>query len=356
MRFRRPSILLALVLATACPGAATAQTAAPSGTVTTAPATTASATSSPDTDAMNDKARDLFREGTKLYRAQKWAQAEAAFEAAWALTDKKSKGLVNNLGQTEMHLGKWREAAEHLNVARRLAGKGDKQLPDIEHDLGEAKKKVGTLNVTSNVEGARVLVGEQVIGKAPLLDPVFVEPGKVTLSALVEGYEGVRVEVEVAAGQEVPVALELKKPAAVPSATPTASGGPVTPPPPRSIVPALVIGGVALVGLGVGGGLLGASRDQYETTRRITTEIHDAKGTCEAGAAVVDARCEDARKAATTSNMLRDGGIASLAVGGAAAVVALGYVLWPRSQARTGLQVTPVVGQTVGGFVVNGGF
>ncbi|MFO0587774.1 MAG: PEGA domain-containing protein [Polyangiaceae bacterium] len=366
MRFRRPSILLALLLSAVTAGAATAQTPATSPSATASASTTASASANgADTEAMTDKARDLFREGTKLYRAQKWAQAEAAFEAAWALTDKKSKGLVNNLGQTEMHLGKWREAAEHLTTARRLAGKNDKQLPDIERDLAEAKKKVGTLNVTASVEGARVLVGEQVIGKAPLEDPVFVEPGKVTLSALLEGYQGVKVEVEVSAGQEMPVTLELQKPNAAPSATATASAAPTADPPARSMVPAFVIGGVGVAALIAGGVLIGVAESDRGDLRASAPK--DANGnllcwkTPAEGSTTLPA-CDAWRAKGAGINTEGNAGIGLLIGGGVALAGAAFYWLWaskpraPEHAAERRWVVAPVIGQSGGGFVWTGDF
>lgn len=352
MRIPRASMILALVIATSAPPAATmAQPAKPAGTL------------SADADAMNEKARELFREGTKHYRAEKWAQAEAAFEAAWALTDKKSKGLVNNLGQTEMHLGKFREAAEHLSAARRLAGKDDKQLADIERDLAESRKHVGTLVLAVGVEGAQIVLGGKPVGQAPLVDPLFVDPGKVTLSAFKDGYETAKVELDVAAGQEIPVTLALKKIEAAPvsSATATASTTAPPPPPPRSKVPAYVMGGAGVASLIAGGVLVGvasaAGSDLRADAPRGTNGELLCRRTVEpAGSAT--AQCDAWRARVGEATALGNAGVGFLVVAGLAAAGTVTYLLWPSSQpARAARwQVAPVIGANAGGVVLHGAF
>lgn len=320
------------------------------------PATTTAGISN-EADAMNEKARELFKEGNKLYRDQKYAQAEAAYEAAWALTDKKSKGLVNNLGQTEMHLGKYREAAEHLTIARRLAAHGDKQLSDIERDLAESKTKVCTLTITTNVEGAQLLLGDKPLGRAPLVDPVFVDPGKVTVSALKDGYAAAKLEVDARAGQDVPVKLALMMADSAPLPTASATGTAALPPPPRSKVPAIVMGSVAVVGAALGTGLLIGSRDKYDATQKITEDIRANKKSCVDGATNYDARCAGVATEGRGVNVLRDAGIVSIAAAGAAAAGAAIYLLWPAPGTSTrAVRVMPVASDTAAGLVMTGKF
>lgn len=350
MRFLRSLMTVTLAVAvTGWPQATSAQSG-PS-----APAATT------DTAAMTDKARDLFREGTRLFREQKWAQAEAAFEAAWALTDKTSRSLVDNLGQTEMRLGKYREAAEHLSVARRLTPPGDKQLADVERDLAEAKKKIGTLAVTCSVDGARIVVGDGVIGKAPLADPVFVDPGSVTVSALLEGYDSAKIQVNIKAGEERPVQLTLARTApaatATVSAVPTVtSHSPATGPKREIVIAGAVVAGVSLV---VGGVLLGAGEAMHGDLRGAAVKNPDGTLVCAKATApgTADAECDPLRARGGTATMLGQTGIGLLVAGGVVALGTAGYLVFARRPDPTaGVRVTPVIGPSVAGLQIVGGF
>lgn len=200
-------------------------------------------------DPMSDKARELFNEGKKLYREGKFGQAEASFEAAWGLA-LQSKGIAANLGDCELRLGKFREAAEHLAISARLAPPEDPQRAKTMASLAAAKAKIGTLVVKTNIPAEVMLDGKR-IGDAPLLDPIFVDPGKVKLRVRQEGYTSWEKEIDVAAGQEIPLDVALQKPAPIPTATATVTTTATAPPPPNR-VPAYVAFGVGGVGLLVG--------------------------------------------------------------------------------------------------------
>ncbi len=224
--------------------------AVPLANATAQPAPSPTAGAAAAEDPMSDKARDLFNEGKKLFRDGKYGQAEAAFEAAWALA-LKSKGIAANLGECEMHLGKNREAAEHLAISLRLASKDDPQRARTAANLAAVKAKIGTLVVTANVAGAEVLVDGQRVGEAPLVDPIFVEPGKRTVRVRLEGFASWEKELDVTAGQEVPLDVTLEKPAPIPTATATVSATATAPPPPNRL-PSYLAFGVGGAGLLVG--------------------------------------------------------------------------------------------------------
>lgn len=317
-----------------------------------APTSTSSATA--DADPMSDKARELFNEGNKLFREGKYGAAEASFEAAWGLA-LKSKGIAANLGECEMRLGKYREAAEHLAISLRLAPPSDPQRQRTAANFAAVKAKIGTLVLKASPDGAEVFVNGQRAGEAPLPDPIFVEPGRVKVRVRNEGYASWEKELDLAAGQEVPLDVTLEKSAPVPSASATATT--IPPPPPRSRIPALVLGGAAIVSAAVGAGLLAGSRAEYDKAVQLGEEIRGAGTTCKAGAAGFDARCAQVESAANSSNALKAGGIVGLAVAGAAGAGALLYLLWPAPKPAQGaLRLVPVASEDAGGVVVSGSF
>src|ERR1700687_6037278 len=61
------------------------------------------------------RARALHVEGARLFELGKYDQAYVAFLAAWAL--KKHPQIAANLGDCEVKIGKYRDAAEHFAFA-----------------------------------------------------------------------------------------------------------------------------------------------------------------------------------------------------------------------------------------------
>jgi len=286
------SLMLALPVATATAQQAPAGTASPAAE-----------------DPMSDKARELFNEGKKLFRDGKYGPAEASFEAAWALA-LKSKGIAANLGECEMRLGKNREAAEHLAISVRLAQQDDPQRAKTVANLAAVKAKIGTLNVSANVS-AEVLVDGKKVGDTPLLDPIFVEPGKVKVRVRQEGYTSWEKELDVAAGQEVPLDVKLEKPAPIPTVTATTSATATAPPPPNR-VPSYVAFGVGGVGLLLGAITGGASLAAFNDVRTACGDL---------------AHCpETQRGAVSTGGTLADLSTAGFVVAGVGAAV--GVTLW----------------------------
>jgi len=103
---------------------------------------------------VTDKARDLFVEGNALFKKGDYGRARAAYLAAFAL--KRHWQIAGNLGDCEMKLGMFRDAAEHLAFAVREAGKEGESTEAHRKVLELAKAKVGALAVSVSEAGAEV--------------------------------------------------------------------------------------------------------------------------------------------------------------------------------------------------------
>jgi uncharacterized membrane protein len=219
------------------------------------------------------KADQLFQKSRVLYTSGKMREAREALLSAWAL--KKSYDIAANLGTVELELGLYRDAAEHMGYSLRTfppTGK-KKHLAETKQQLAEARAQVGTLGITVSVEGAEVFVDGKLVGLAPLVDAVYVEPGARTVEASARGYTAGKVVVQVAKGGTEVVNLALAAavaPVVAGSAGPSASGGPAVPasgsalappPPPRigssAVVPPPVESGGPSTALLVTGGVAG---------------------------------------------------------------------------------------------------
>lgn len=166
------------------------------------------------------QADEHFRRGKALLKAGQKREAREEYLAALRL--KKSYDVAGNLGNLEITLGLYRDAAEHLSFAVRTyapSGTTADQLEKAKQRLADAKSHVGSLLVSVNVNGAEVFVDGKSVGRAPLEDTVFVEPGSRVIEVKLARYDDVRQVIEAAKGAEQAVALTL-----VPSAEGSAAG------------------------------------------------------------------------------------------------------------------------------------
>jgi hypothetical protein len=283
-----------------------------------------------------DQAQAAFAKGDKQ-------AAVKAYKAAWAL--QKSYDIAGNLGNVELKLGLFSDAAEHLSYA--LANFPPTGEPAAQQLLlkkrDEARKELGRARILVNVPGARVFVDGTQVGVSPLAEPVYVSPAGCSIEAKLEGYVDARAAVSPAKGGEKSVTLSLV---------------PVEAPRPRSLVPGLALGGVAVAGLATGIGLLVAAGAKHSTVLELNKGILTDKKSCAPGAPNFDARCPTLESAASSSDTLHNLGVGFLAGGGAAALGAGLYFLWPASKSTTGtgVRLIPVSTATGGGLVAAGTF
>src|SRR5512142_652523 len=118
------------------------------------------------------------------------------------------------LGQTEVSLGMYRDAAEHLTFAiqNTPAGKARDAVPVLTQDLIEAKKHVTTLRITVDQNDADITIDGKIIGKSPLDTDVFVDTGKHTINAKHAKLGNAESTIDAKMAQQSEVALHLTQP------------------------------------------------------------------------------------------------------------------------------------------------
>lgn len=137
----------------------------------------------PGGDAVTEVARQRYEEGVKAYDQGRFEDARSAFLQAYAL--KRHPAVLLNLGLSEIKGGKYYEdGGNHLQqfLREHTAASAD-QKSAAEKGIAEAKKKTAFIVVIVDVNGAEVSLDGAAAGKSPLLDPVFVKPGKHTVLA-----------------------------------------------------------------------------------------------------------------------------------------------------------------------------
>jgi hypothetical protein len=164
-----------------------------------------------------------------------------------------------------MRLGQYRSAAEHLawGIRDGSAKEGRDYAPIVKAKtlLAEAAAHVGQLKLLSDEPGASIFVDDEVVGRSPLADPLYLDPGEHIITARPANQEhaSLRLEVRVLAGD----ALEryLRFPPAHASVEETSAGADPAPAvdsaahgtnvlEPRTAVP-IVLGGLTAISGGV---------------------------------------------------------------------------------------------------------
>jgi hypothetical protein len=291
------------------------------------------------TSAWADQADDLFNEGKAANKSADYPKAYEKFKAAFAI--RQSPDIAGMLAQSEVRLGKTRDAAQHLVYTLRLLPVSTKPQARQEMlaTLDKLKKQLAQVRVECRAGTALALDGQS-IGNAPLADPLFLEPGAHRLDGSLAGFEKATLELDAKAGEDRSVALDQKAIASADGSGGGAPGGPALPPhddgaahrdvkqphdggsspPPveaKPAWPAIVLGSVGAVGLGVGiAGVVVGTGKRGDAEALIET--------CRPSA------CEsDVAELLDEGSTMNGVGIAGFAFGGAAAIGLVTYLVFP---------------------------
>lgn len=157
----------------------------------------------------------LVKKGDQLTKQGKATEAKTQYENAVTAYSKAIEAsddvaLNYQLAIAEDKAGNTADAMRHMKVV--LAAQGIK--PDVmkkaQTKLDEMSMKVGLLMLTIDPEGAQISIGGQVVGEAPLKEPLVINPGTVTLSLTAVGYQPKDVELKIEAGSESERKLTLE--------------------------------------------------------------------------------------------------------------------------------------------------
>src|SRR5262249_19172477 len=157
---------------------------------------------------------------------------------------------------------------KHLTEAIEGFSKVDPKKADaVREALKIATKDLAVLHIVVNVDHVPVWIDAEhdLAGVSPIRGDVFIAPGRHTLFAEIDEYDPVRMEIVVEKGQPREVSLDLQPSKRMPPVDTAVR--PLAPPEARdrSVVPLVVGGGLAAIGIGVGVGFaVHASRRQSD--------------------------------------------------------------------------------------------
>jgi tetratricopeptide (TPR) repeat protein len=158
-----------------------------------------------------EAARAHFRQGVTLVREGAYEAALVELKRAYELAP--DYRMLFNIGQTSLQLNEYIAAIEafesylaqggsHIETERRAS---------VEASLAELQKRVATLTITTDAEGATLAIDGRQVGRTPLSEGIRVNVGRHQLT--LTGTDGATVsqEVEVAGGDTREVRLTLPR-------------------------------------------------------------------------------------------------------------------------------------------------
>lgn len=295
---------------------------------------------------------EAYRTGYAAIERRDWAEAQRTFEELWR--EAPTYDVALHLGHAEFQLGRYREAAEHLafGVAHLPPGESEALRERSVLALEQARTKVGTLAISVNQPSAEVHIDGALIGTAPFDGDRFVVPGRHRVEASLPGYQPASMMVEIRAGEQQEIVLELTPLAKPPSTLPAHEGvdsGKAQPSnessalEPREMV---LIGGIALTGVAavtrVVFGLKSSSAADRADDLRAQVLTSSANG-CGGGQVARPAACaklEDTEDERTRASRVAN---ISLGVAGVSALAtAILYLAWPEPAAGVAQRPTLV--------------
>jgi len=204
-------------------------------------------------------AQKTFEAADELYDGEQYEAAIKAFRTSFEIVASPNSQLM--IARAMRKLGNLADAYVELESAMDLATAAAKKDPKYEptakavrEELAALKGQVGVihLRLSDPPAGTSVTVADRPVQLSALARPVIVAPGTVVVVARAEGHAELSKRVDVAAGQETTVDLEL---APLSSKEPTPDLPPPAAPAPAPTAPsplrtaAFVAGGVGAVGL-----------------------------------------------------------------------------------------------------------
>jgi hypothetical protein len=165
----------------------------------------------PSTPAM-EEARTRYERGQELYDDGAYEQALIEFERAYELAP--AYRILFNIGQVAVLLNDYPKAIEALE-GYLCGGKGKipaKRGEAVDRELDTLYGRVAYIEVTTNVDGAEIVIDNTTRGRTPLDKPIMVNAGRHVVLARFPGLIDDKKTVTLAGTDRLTVELKLVEP------------------------------------------------------------------------------------------------------------------------------------------------
>lgn len=213
-------------------------------------------------DAATAEARARFTQGLALADAGNCSGALAEFEAALALLRRPS--ILFNIARCQEQLNRYDLAVTAYGTFLAEADPDDPDRARAESTVEQLGRLLGTIHLESNVP-AEVWLGDRVVGASP--GDVLVPGGVHVIELRATGRIPERREVQVSAGSEVSLEVELASAQEITQVQNTTQVTVDAPPLPAGLTVAMMGASAATLGVGLGFGVYALTLSDSERAR-----------------------------------------------------------------------------------------
>jgi tetratricopeptide (TPR) repeat protein len=151
-----------------------------------------------------------FSRGVSLYQEADYRAALVEFRRAYEIAP--NTAVLYNIGETYYQLQNYAQAMTTLERYLTEAGAGAPHSDEVDKTLDILRARVGKIEVTTNLPDTEITVDDELVGKAPLKEPVLVSIGRRKITAMHSGRQPETRFIEVAAGDTAKLTLDLADP------------------------------------------------------------------------------------------------------------------------------------------------
>jgi hypothetical protein len=161
-------------------------------------------------DAATERARVHFKNGVDFYRERNFRAALIEFKRAYKAVPHYK--LLYNLGQASLEL---QEDSSAIDYFTSYLEEGEQELDaarkqEVAQTIVRLQARLATATISVDQPGAEIYVDETLLGTSPLSGAMKVSVGRRRFSAVKHGFVTAERIMDVAAGDRVAIALELK--------------------------------------------------------------------------------------------------------------------------------------------------
>jgi len=145
------------------------------------------------------RASEFKKTGDEAMDSGRPADALSAYTEAYKLN--KQPALLYNKGRALLALTEYPAALEHLEAFEREApAELRAKVPGLANMLAELRRKITSVTLVCDVEGAYVRVRERTVGRCPFKGPIALNAGPAHFEVTAEGYFPWERDIELAGG------------------------------------------------------------------------------------------------------------------------------------------------------------
>ncbi len=152
-----------------------------------------------------------FERGLQLYNDAEYRLALIEFERAYQLVP--NYRVKYNIAQVSIQIGRYAHALRALEAYLEEGGDqiSAERRAQVQADLNMLAGRTAKVNVTSNVDGAEILVDDKVVATTPLDEKLLIDAGEHRMTVRQRGYQPHTEQLTLAGGDDLDLPLDLVK-------------------------------------------------------------------------------------------------------------------------------------------------